>query len=78
MKDLNITYNEIAEEWSKSRPDEWMRNGIDKFLAYLKPGSSVLDVGCGSGDKSKYMQVKGMNVTGIDFSTKTRVPAEQT
>lgn len=70
MKDLKITYDDIAEEWSKSKPDEWMRNGIDKFLSYLKPGSSVLDVGCGSGDKSRYIQSKGMNVTGIDFSTK--------
>ncbi|MFA6315121.1 MAG: class I SAM-dependent methyltransferase [Candidatus Paceibacterota bacterium] len=77
MKDLNITYDEIAEKWSQSRPNEWMKNSLDKFIAFLKPGSSVLDVGCGSGDKSKYMQERGMNVTGIDFSSKMIEIAKQ-
>lgn len=70
MKSLNQTYNDIAQEWSKRRPIEWMQNSIDKFVSLLNPGDSVLDVGCGSGDKSAYMIEKGLNVTGIDFSEK--------
>jgi ubiquinone/menaquinone biosynthesis C-methylase UbiE len=68
MKDLSLTYDEIAEEWAKNRPDEWMQNGLDAFIACLNPGSTVLDIGCGSGDHAKYIQDKGMKVTGIDFS----------
>lgn len=68
MKNLKNTYDEIAIEWSKRRPTEWMQNSIDKFISLLKPGGSILDVGCGSGDKSLYMIQKGLKVTGVDFS----------
>jgi cyclopropane fatty-acyl-phospholipid synthase-like methyltransferase len=68
--DLKETYNKIAKSWSETRPNEWMQQSIDKFISFLKPGDSILDVGCASGDKSKYFYDKGMNVVGIDFSEK--------
>lgn len=70
MKSLKQTYNDIALEWSKRRPVEWMQNSIDKFVSLFNQGDSILDVGCGSGDKSAYMIEKGLNVTGVDFSEK--------
>lgn len=78
MKNLKDTYNDIAEEWSKRRPTEWMQNSIDKFISFLNHGDSVLDIGCGSGDKSLYMIENGLKVTGIDFSAEMiRIAKEQ-
>lgn len=48
--------------------DTWWIDGTDKYLSFLKPGASILDVGCGSGEKAKYLVSKGFHVMGIDFS----------
>ena len=67
--DLKSTYNKIAKDWmSDHHGYTWWIEGTDKFLSYLKPKASVLDVGCGAGEKSVYMAKKGFDVTGIDFS----------
>jgi len=69
MVDLKSTYNKIAKDWAKDHSkDTWWIDGTDKFLSLLEPKASILDVGCGSGYKSKYMDEKGFNITGIDFS----------
>ncbi len=69
--DLKSTYNKIAEDWDHDHTgDQWWGAGLEKFLSFFDPGASILDVGCGSGVKSKILQQKGMNVTGIDFSEK--------
>ena len=66
---LKDTYNKIAEDWhSDHRTDDWWQEGTNAFISYLKKGDSVLDVGCGSGTKSKYLLSHGLQVTGIDFS----------
>ena len=69
---LRETYNRIAEDWYRhhKQDDTWWVNGIDKFVSYLKPGSLVLDIGCGGGTKSKHLIVRGLKVIGIDFSEK--------
>ncbi|WEX76222.1 class I SAM-dependent methyltransferase [Sinorhizobium numidicum] len=41
---------------------------LDKFLARLKPGASVLELGCGGGQDSAYMLTKGFEVTPTDGS----------
>jgi len=67
--DLKSTYNHIAKDWFKDhQEDTWWINGTDKFVSFLKPGSLVLDVGCGAGVKSKYLIKKGLKVVGIDLS----------
>lgn len=66
---LKATYNKIAESWHKDhQTDDWWQTGTDAFVSYLKPGATVLDVGCGGGTKSKYLINKGLRVMGIDFS----------
>lgn len=67
--ELKDTYNHIAEDWHKDhQSDDWWQEGTDKFISYLKEGSAVLDVGCGGGNKSKYLADRGLDVLGIDFS----------
>src|SRR6266487_1129699 len=69
MMDLKSTYNKIAQDWIRDHQhDTWWIKGTDIYLSFLKPGSKILDVGCGSGWKSKYIINKGFNVVGFDFS----------
>lgn len=73
--DLRNTYNKIAEDYFKEHKAniEWFNSiygYLDKFIYFLKPGSFVLDVGCGPGFHSKYLISKGFKVIGIDFSEK--------
>lgn len=68
---LKETYNRIAEDWFKDHNDDnWWQEGTETFLSFLKPGSTILDVGCGAGIKSRYLVEKGFEVVGIDFSEK--------
>ncbi|MDO8529950.1 MAG: class I SAM-dependent methyltransferase [bacterium] len=68
-KKLKETYNKIAESWHKDhQTDNWWQEGTDKFVSLLKEGSSVLDVGCGGGTKTKYLINRGLKVLGVDFS----------
>lgn len=68
-KELRDTYNRIAEDWSRDHADDdWWIEGTNKFLSLLPANGSVLDVGCGAGNKAKYMADRGFHVLGIDFS----------
>lgn len=67
--DLRQTYNRIAEDWFRDHiKDDWWTAGTDKFITFLPKGGRVLDVGCGGGTKSRYLNDRGLKVTGIDFS----------
>lgn len=49
--------------------DDWeFVNEIDKFASQLKKGSTVLDLGCGSGYITNYLSSLNLNAIGIDFS----------
>ena len=67
--DLRETYNRIAEDWHRDHlHDDWWIQDIDTFIKNLPPNARVLDVGCGSGVKAKYLISHGLKVTGIDIS----------
>jgi 2-polyprenyl-3-methyl-5-hydroxy-6-metoxy-1,4-benzoquinol methylase len=65
------TYDRIAEiYYTKHFNSETLRSQMDDFIERLKPGSRILDLGCGPGQCSKYFAERGFDVTGIDFSEK--------
>lgn len=61
------TYNKIAKDWCEGhKTDEWWKDGATTFAELLKPGGSVLDVGCAGGMKTTFLREKGFTLTGID------------
>ena len=67
--DLKSTYNKIAEDWHQDHhKDDWWMEGVNKFISYFQKNDLVLDVGCGSGVKTKCLISKGLKIIGIDFS----------
>ncbi len=71
MSSLRDTYNKIAADWhSDHHQDTWWVGGTDLLISMLQPGSLVLDAGCGSGTKAKYLIERGMRVYGIDIAEK--------
>ena len=68
-KDL---YDELAEEYER-RADNLMpvtESAMDYFSSYIRPGGSVLDVGCGVGIAMSVLAKKGFAVSGIEISPK--------
>jgi SAM-dependent methyltransferase len=64
-------YDKIAADWHKDHlADDWWNRGTDAFVALLPPGATVLDAGCGTGVKSKYLSDRGFKVVGFDLSEK--------
>ncbi len=63
-------YDKVAREYSLLESEvEWPRmKWLKKLLAWLEPGSSVLDLGCGSGDPADIEISKEHAVTGVDIS----------
>lgn len=57
----------------KNRDDSEASAFIDRLITYLspQPDAHFLDVACGKGRHSKYLNSKGYNVTGIDISPKS-------
>jgi cyclopropane fatty-acyl-phospholipid synthase-like methyltransferase len=67
--DLKATYNRIAQDWDADHEkDDWWIEGLNAFVSLLRPGATVLDVGCGSGIESEILVEKGLQVTGMDFA----------
>lgn len=68
-EELRKTYNKIAGDWaSDHKMDDWWKKGTNEFLRNLSQNSNILDLGCGSGYKTKYMKDLGYEVEGFDFS----------
>lgn len=71
MKDTTLDYyDEHAESFVQNTEHADMYEAADHFLSCLKPGTSVLDFGCGSGRDSLYFLKKGYRVTALDGSSR--------
>lgn len=80
-EEMTKTYNAIANKYIKEAEEDWKDKAyVDNFLNYLKNGSSILDIACGTGELLEYYNDKGFIATGIDISkemvdiSKSRVP----
>jgi len=66
---LKDTYNKIAEDWHRDhQKDDWWQEGTDKFVSLFNRDDLILDAGCGSGVKTRYLVDKGLSIVGIDIS----------
>ena len=61
------------------RNDDEAQMFIDNLIKYLKPNanSSMLDLACGKGRHSKYLNTKGYDVTGVDLSSNSIIEAKK-
>ncbi len=61
-------YDKNAREFAGDTASVDLHEIQDQFLAYLQPGSHILDFGCGIGRDIKYFLDHGFEVTAIDGS----------
>src|SRR5699024_5499610 len=65
-------WNHKANDWNRRSENMWERGSRKDIIPFIEKhvpnGSSVLDVGCGSGYSSKKLHEKGYHVTGVDIS----------
>ncbi len=64
-------YNQIAEAYLKNRDQFKNQKYLDKLIALLPKGSTILDIGCGAGMPiDLYLVQHGYKIIGIDISEK--------
>lgn len=64
-------YDKVAENYSATRDQFNNVKYLDKLNTFLKPNSTILDIGCGAGlPIDKYLVDHGHKVIGIDISKK--------
>lgn len=63
-------YDKVAHDYARLEGETaWPRmRWLKKMLNQLEPGSSILDLGCGSGDPADIEVAKEHKVTGVDIS----------
>lgn len=61
-------YNTYAEHYFDSTVNADMSECYERFIKYLAPGDSIIDVGAGSGRDIRYFLNCGFDVDGIDAS----------
>lgn len=65
------SYNKIADKWQIARQNGSISSLLVLFANKLKEGSSVLDIGCGTGRPvTKFLSEKNFVITAIDISDK--------
>lgn len=68
---------EIVNSYWERTKNILRSNNLDKMVQLLWPQAKVLDVGCGPGRDSAYLVSKGLDVTGIDYSTQMIAKAKE-
>lgn len=69
MNQKTIAYYDYnAQEYFNTVNSADMSENCERFLNYLKPGSSIIDLGCGSGRDLKYFKEHGYLAEGLDAS----------
>ncbi|HUI38118.1 MAG TPA: class I SAM-dependent methyltransferase, partial [Thermoplasmata archaeon] len=63
------TYSENSYRslpWFSPRASAWVRRGVE--AGWIRPGSRVLDLGCGAGTNAIYLARSGFRTCGIDLA----------
>jgi alkylated DNA repair protein alkB family protein 8 len=68
LSQIHEDYNTIAADFSATRAFVW--NELKPFADLVKPGHTVLDVGCGNGRLYQLLKDKNVSYLGIDSSEK--------
>ncbi|WP_406055154.1 methyltransferase domain-containing protein [Kribbella sp. NBC_00889] len=50
------------------RTQPWLQAAVDAFAGSVRGLGPVLDVGCGPGTVTAYLQERGIEVSGVDLS----------
>lgn len=61
-------YNKYAAAYYESTADLDMSDALERFIRYLPENAEVMDLGCGSGRDSLYLEEAGFYVTPVDGS----------
>ncbi|MBY0272872.1 MAG: class I SAM-dependent methyltransferase [Alphaproteobacteria bacterium] len=70
-------YNKNAQLYSERTVDGCRLEFRERFLAQLKPGAKILDVGCGVGREARFFEELGYDVTAFDGSVEVIKLASQ-
>lgn len=64
------TYDNIAHAFAESNRNlsPELIGALEKFIALVGTSARVLDLGCGAGRDAMFLQSRGLNVIGADFS----------
>lgn len=62
-------YNLHAKEYFETTVNTDVSECCERFLKYLTPGDSIIDIGAGSGRDIHFFQSRGYIVDGIDASS---------
>jgi SAM-dependent methyltransferase len=58
----------FANQFTSTRREEFIEKIYPHLKAYLKRGDRVVDLGCGAGSITIFLEEKGVRITGIDLA----------
>jgi SAM-dependent methyltransferase len=58
----------FANQFTSTRREEFIEKIYPHMKAYLKPGDRVVDLGCGAGSITIFLEEQGAQITGIDLA----------
>ena len=61
-------FDRFANQFTSTRREELIEKIYPHLKAYLKRGDRVVDLGCGAGSITIFLEEKGARITGIDLA----------
>ncbi len=58
----------FANQFTSERREEFIENIYPHMKGYLKPGDRVVDLCCGAGSITRFLEEQGAQITGIDLA----------
>jgi 2-polyprenyl-3-methyl-5-hydroxy-6-metoxy-1,4-benzoquinol methylase len=58
----------FADQFTSTRREEFIETIYPHLKTFLKPGDRVLDLGCGAGSITIFLEEQGAQITGIDLA----------